>query len=83
MESNCGIYKITNIINSCYYIGSSINIKKRWREHVIMLTKNKHDNAFLQNSWNKYGEKSFKFEIIELTNDINRLIELEQKYLKI
>jgi group I intron endonuclease len=81
MESNCGIYKITNIINNCYYIGSSINIKRRWKEHVNMLTKNKHNNVLLQNSWNKYSEKSFKFEVIELTNDRNKLIELEQKYL--
>ena len=28
-----GIYKITNLINQKIYIGQSINIEQRWKEH--------------------------------------------------
>lgn len=30
----CGIYKIANKVNGKCYIGQSINIKRRWREHL-------------------------------------------------
>ena len=81
MEIKSGIYKITNKINGRYYIGSSINIKNRWNEHKRTLKQNKHDNDFLQKSWNKHGEESFLFEIIEYVLDLNKLLEREQSYL--
>ena len=78
---NCGIYKITNINNGKYYIGSSININRRWHEHKRNLNKNKHNNIHLQKSWNKYGEASFLFEIIELVENEKDLIICEQQHL--
>ena len=76
----CGVYKITNIINGKFYIGSSKNIYSRWYQHKKKLNDNIHGNAHLQNAWNKYGEKNFKFEIIEQC--INELqFEREQYYL--
>lgn len=29
----CGVYKIKNIVNDKFYIGSSKDIKKRWKQH--------------------------------------------------
>jgi len=75
---NSGIYKITNTKNGKFYIGSSVNIQKRWNAHKRALRKNKHENILLQRSWNKYGEEYFQFEIIEETNDV--LLQ-EQHYL--
>ncbi len=60
-----GIYKITNIINNKFYIGSSINIFKRWLEHKDALIRNVHHCTYLQNSVNKYGIDNFIFEILE------------------
>jgi group I intron endonuclease len=67
-----GVYQIVNLINGKRYIGSSKNIKSRWKEHLDKLNKNKHYNIHLKNSWNKYGKENFKFEIIEecLENDL-------------
>ena len=28
------VYKITNCINNKCYIGSSVRVKKRWKEHI-------------------------------------------------
>ena len=60
---NCGIYKITNI-NGKVYIGSSVNIKQRLKNHVYCFRNNKHYNSYLQRSWNKSGEESFIFEVL-------------------
>ena len=77
-EKICGIYSITNKINNKRYIGSSNNIYMRWYKHKNQLSKNEHPNAFLQNSYNKYGKDSFIYEIIELCEE-NKLMEMEDK----
>ena len=65
-KGNVGIYKITNVVNGKVYIGSSKDIEFRFNRHKSNLKRNKHHNNHLQNSWNKYGEDSFVFEVIEL-----------------
>lgn len=60
-----GIYCISNNINNKCYIGSSKNIKLRKGGHISRLRNNRHPNQHLQNSWNKYGQDNFIFEILE------------------
>jgi len=59
-----GIYCIENLKNEKKYIGQSADLKRREKEHFWMLEGNNHDNGHLQNSYNKYGEKAFKFRIL-------------------
>lgn len=61
---NSGIYKIINIQNGKFYIGSANNLKRRKTEHFYYLKYNKHINKILQNSVNKYGINNFRFEIL-------------------
>lgn len=75
-----GIYKITNIINNKSYVGSSINIYRRWNQHRKLLICNKHYNKRLQNSVNKHGIKNFIFSIIEECEPID-LISKEQYHI--
>ena len=65
---NCGIYKIENKYDNKIYIGSSVNVDNRKYKHFWMLRKNIHDNNYLQNSYNKFGEENFTFEVLELCN---------------
>jgi group I intron endonuclease len=64
----CGIYKITNLLDSKIYVGQSVNVEKRWKYHLSRLKGKTHPNPHLQSSWNKYGEKSFRMELIEECN---------------
>lgn len=65
----CGIYTITNEENNMVYVGQSIDILRRWSEHIYLLDNNKHDNFILQNDWNKYGIRSFNFKISKTCNE--------------
>ena len=77
-----GIYKITNQINNKVYIGQSRDIEKRLANHKTYLRGNYHYNTYLQNSYNKYGEKNFKFEILKICKT-KYLDRFEKLYIKI
>lgn len=72
------IYKITNFINGKTYVGSTNGkLNHRWNIHKSLLRRHIHGNKHLQNSWNKYGESNFKFDMIEEC-DNSVLIEREE-----
>lgn len=77
-----GVYKIINVNNGRIYIGSCKIFKQRAQEHTKSLLKNKHSNKFLQGDFNKCGESSFEFRVIEVVSgeQRNRLL-VEQKYI--
>jgi group I intron endonuclease len=78
-----GVYKIVNIINNKLYIGSSVDIKARWKySHLKPLRENRHCNILLQRAWNKYGEDNFKFEVMHYCFKEELLI-IEQTYMDI
>ncbi len=77
-----GIYKITNLINSKIYIGSSVHISNRKSGHFSHLRKNIHPNKHLQAAFNKYGEDNFVFEILETLDDSEFLRLKEDQYIK-
>lgn len=77
-----GIYSITCLANNKIYIGSSINIINRFKAHKTALNKNKHNNIYLQRSFNKYGLENFKFEILEECNKEN-ILEKENYYMNL
>ena len=77
-----GIYKWTNILNNKIYIGQSTNVIRRKTEHLYTLRNNKHNNPYLQNEFNKYGEHNFKFEVIEECEEVE-LNAKEQYYINL
>lgn len=80
--SQSGIYVISNVKNGKIYIGKAVDIKRRWKDHRAKLNTNSHYNSYLQNSWNKYGAKSFKFLILEYCS-VEQLDEREKHYISI
>lgn len=75
-----GIYKITCLADDKIYIGSAVNLRKRWINHKSSLNTGNHRNNYLQKAWNKYGELCFTIEILELC-ERSVAIEREQYYL--
>ena len=62
----CGIYKITNLLTEQCYIGQSVNVSDRWKQHckcglgIEASATNK-----LYNSMQKDGVWNFTFELLE------------------
>jgi group I intron endonuclease len=75
-----GIYKILNKINNKVYIGSAVNIRKRWRDHKWHLIHNIHHNSHLQSAWNKYSINNFEFSII-IECTIEELLIKEKEFM--
>jgi hypothetical protein len=46
-----------------------------------MLRSNTHDNKYLQNTWNKYGDLDFSIEVLCICENKNEVLEKEQYYL--
>lgn len=72
-----GVYQILNLVTGKFYIGSSVRMNKRWKEHKRCLNESKHPNLHLQSSWDIYSEAYFEFIIIELCEK-DQLITREQ-----
>lgn len=64
-----GIYEIINIKNNKIYVGESLDITNRWKDHIESLVKGTHHNYKLQSDFNQYGVDAFKFRIHILLND--------------
>jgi group I intron endonuclease len=77
------IYQIKNLVNNKIYIGSTKNFLIRKQEHWHRLKSKKHENFYLQNAWNKYGEHNFVFEILEKIEDEEKLLVKEQEYIDV
>lgn len=79
---NQGIYKIINVVNNKFYVGSAVNLRKRKSRHFSELRTGKHKNRHLLAAWNKYGEQAFVFAVVEEVEDRALLLEAENRWLK-
>lgn len=75
------IYQILNIRNGKKYIGQTTQPSIRKNAHFSKLRHDCHPNEYLQNSFNKNGERAFLFEIIESEIPLNQLDLIEEKYI--
>lgn len=75
------IYKIRNVVNDNFYVGSTTDARVRFQAHKRRLKQGKHQSPHMQAAWNKYGEDCFKFEIVEEVNSSGELCAAEQRWL--
>jgi len=75
------IYKIRNLVNDKFYVGSTMDTRERFRNHRNKLRRGKHPNAYLQASWSKYGEEKFVFEVVEEVSSMEGLQAAEDVWL--
>lgn len=77
------IYRITNMENGKYYIGSAESFERRKWQHKNDLKKGQHSNPRLQAAWNKYGADAFVFEVLENVPTEENTLVWENKYLHV
>ena len=63
IPDRAGVYAITNIVTGKKYIGSAINLRKRWIAHLAAL-RTGQGNIKLQRSFDKHGPEAFEFSPI-------------------
>ena len=64
-----GIYAIVSAKSGKMYIGQTKDkngFMGRWKDHRYNLRRNRHNNIYLQRSYNKHGEDNFYFIILEI-----------------
>lgn len=89
IKNVCGIYLIRNKINNKIYIGQSVNIYRRWTEHLRAGQPQKYSMKSIRDSktpihlaMQKYGINNFEIQLLEKCNKENLDIR-EQYWIKI
>lgn len=81
MPRTRGIYIITNTVTAETYIGSSVDINRRWLDHRRELKRSQHKNVPLQTAHDAHGFGAFSIAVLELVEQVERLAPREQHYL--
>jgi group I intron endonuclease len=76
-----GVYIIRSVIDSRVYVGSSMNLYRRFCDHRASLIRGNHRSPKLQAFSDKYGIETLNFSVLEVVDDSNQLIEREQFYI--
>jgi group I intron endonuclease len=82
LKQKCGVYIITNLVNSKKYIGSSKDLFTRLNKHRLELEKGTHVNKHLQSSFSKHGIDNFEYGILCVCEENVQYIN-EQYYIDI
>lgn len=85
-----GVFQVRNLANGKILLGSSLNLEGPINSHKFMLKIGSHRNEELQQDWNKFGERKFVFEVLEVVkvkddpnfNVVEELSLLEQIWLE-
>lgn len=77
-----GIYKFTNKLNGKVYIGQSINLEKRYKEHKYNHLNQKYCNynSKFYRALRKYGFENFDYTVLEECEDV---LEKEVFYIEL
>ena len=78
----CGIYLITNLENGKKYVGQSIDIERRWKQHINHATSYHGKDYYspLYIDMRVYKIKNFKFEILEKTSYDSNILNAREQY---
>ena len=80
-KNKSGIYKFTNKLNGNFYIGSSVNLSRRFINYYTLSYISKVKSHFtISRALIKYGYFNFELEILEYC-DVSDLLKREQYYI--
>lgn len=73
-----GVYRIVDASSGRFYIGSSVNMEKRWRQHRERLARGTHPNPVLQAIWNVDPDRLTAAAICTTERSRDALLAAEQ-----
>jgi group I intron endonuclease len=76
-----GIYCILNLKNNKIYVGSSVDIKTRFRVHLTGLRSDKHLCSKLMTDFKEYGEAYFIVKILQQVENKEDLFKYEKEWI--
>lgn len=76
-----GIYYILESKSGRIYVGSSVDMRRRVRQHYTDLVSNIHKNEYLQRTWNKRKSEDFSVGVIETVAKKENLLNREQAWM--
>lgn len=79
VEIVCGVYLVTCYVTGTMYVGSSVDIRRRWRQHRSLLRGGRSSCTTLQAEWDRHPEQ-FSFAILRECNE-DSLHRIEQEYI--
>jgi hypothetical protein len=65
MNNKAFVYLIRHIETGEAYVGCTTKLSERWARHRYLLRHSKHHSVRLQSLWDREGEASFAFEVVE------------------
>lgn len=69
-----GVYAITNRHSGSQYVGSAVDIRRRWKSHRSALRNRRKAPPKLQRAWDKHGESAFEFSILLVCREEDTLL---------
>lgn len=81
MSVGCGVYSIECLPTGKCYVGSSIDMRRRIREHHLKLKQGKHHSPHMQRSYDRHGKESFRDVILERATSRGQLMMCEQYWI--
>lgn len=78
MPRTQGIYIFTNTVTAEIYIGSSIDISRRWTDHRWLSETKRHKNAIFQAAYETHGAVALSLSVLELVEKAEQLTSREQ-----
>lgn len=83
MKGIAGVYLITNTANGRIYVGSTVDLAKRWGRHQDELRRGVHHNPALQAAWSHHGPDAFAFSVLETVMEKTKesILAAEQRWL--
>jgi GIY-YIG catalytic domain len=76
-----GIYAVTCVPTGEQYVGQSVNIPSRWKQHIADLRRGYHCSVRWQKAWDEHGPISFTWTVLELVDDTANLIDRERHFI--
>lgn len=74
------VYAIQHNVTGRIYVGSTMNLKNRYKQHIWDLRKNKHTNKEMQFDFNEYGE-NYSLYVLDTIRDYKHC-SIEQLWMK-